>query len=68
LGAQGDEVFQSIIQIVLGNFVDPKLQGRALKLSAVVVLLAVVFWGWIWGLGGAIIGVPLTVFIFLRRS
>lgn len=55
----------AIIQLVLGNFVDPKLQGRALKLSAVVVLLAVIFWGWVWGIGGALIGVPLTVFIFL---
>lgn len=55
----------AVIQIVLGNFVDPKLQGRALKLSAVVVLLAVLFWGWLWGIGGAIIGVPLTVFVLL---
>ncbi len=55
----------AVIQIVLGNFVDPKLQGRALKLSAVVVLLAVIFWGWLWGIGGAIIGVPLTVFLLL---
>jgi AI-2 transport protein TqsA len=34
-------------------------------LSAVVVLLAVLFWGWLWGIGGAIIGVPLTVVLLL---
>ncbi len=53
------------IQLLLGNFVDPALQGNALKLSPVVVLLAVVFWGWLWGIGGAIIGVPLTVALVL---
>ena len=53
------------IQLLLGNFVDPALQGSALKLSPVVVLLAVVFWGWLWGIGGAIIGVPLTVALVL---
>ena len=30
-----------------------------------MVLLAVVFWGWLWGIGGAIIGVPLTMAIVL---
>ena len=53
------------IQLLLGNFVDPALQGGALQLSPVVVLLAVVFWGWLWGIGGAIIGVPLTVALVL---
>ena len=55
----------AVIQLLLGNFVDPALQGSALKLSPVVVLLAVVFWGWLWGIGGAIIGVPLTVALVL---
>ena len=55
----------AVIQLLLGNFVDPALQGSALNLSPVVVLLAVVFWGWLWGIGGAIIGVPLTVALVL---
>ena len=55
----------AVIQLLLGNFVDPALQGGALELSPVVVLLAVVFWGWLWGIGGAIIGVPLTVALVL---
>ncbi len=55
----------AVIQLLLGNFVDPTLQGGALELSPVVVLLAVVFWGWLWGIGGAIIGVPLTVALVL---
>lgn len=48
-------------QLVLGNYVDPLLQGKYLSLSPLVVLVSVVFWGWLWGIAGAFIGIPLTV-------
>jgi AI-2 transport protein TqsA len=53
------------IELVMGNWVDPLIQGRYLKLSPLVVLLSVVLWGWIWGIAGAFIGVPLTLVIVL---
>jgi predicted PurR-regulated permease PerM len=49
-----------LIEIVLGAYVDPKLQGRYLELSALVVLVAITFWGWLWGIPGAFIAVPIT--------
>ncbi|PAP77376.1 AI-2E family transporter [Rubrivirga marina] len=52
-----------LIQIVLGAYVDPKLQGRYLELSAFVVLVSITFWGWAWGIAGAFIAVPLTAAI-----
>ncbi|RZM78684.1 AI-2E family transporter [Leptolyngbya iicbica] len=55
----------AIIQTILGNFVDPKLQGKYLKLSPFVALLSIVFWGWVWGIPGAFIGVPMTAAIVL---
>lgn len=55
----------AIIQVILGNFVDPKLQGKYLKLSPFVALLSVVFWGWAWGIPGAFLGVPITTAIIL---
>lgn len=48
-------------QVVLGNFVDPRIEGRFLQLSPLVVLFAIVFWGWLWGVGGALLGVPIMV-------
>ena len=45
----------------MGNYVDPLLQGKYLSLSPLVVLVSVVFWGWLWGIAGAFIGIPLTV-------
>jgi predicted PurR-regulated permease PerM len=53
------------VQLVMGNYVDPLVQGRYMKLSPVVVLLAVTFWGFVWGIAGALIAVPLTVFAVL---
>lgn len=49
-----------IIQIGIGSFINPRMQGGQLGLSATVVAVSVVFWGWLWGIGGAIIAVPLT--------
>jgi AI-2 transport protein TqsA len=48
------------IQMILGNVVSPKVMGDKLNLSPVVVLLSLVFWGWLWGVAGAIISVPIA--------
>ena len=50
-----------LLDQIMGNFLDPRLQGRTLNVSSLVILLAVIFWGWIWGVAGALIAVPLTV-------
>jgi predicted PurR-regulated permease PerM len=54
-----------IIQVVMGNFIDPKIEGRVLSLSPAVVLLALVFWGWIWGVTGAFLSIPITAAIVI---
>ena len=53
------------VQLVMGNWIDPLVQGKALELSPLVVLFTVTFWGWVWGVAGALIAVPLTVLIAL---
>lgn len=57
-----------VIQNILGNFVDPKLQGKYLQLSPTVSLFSTVFWGWVWGIPGAFIGVPMTAAIVLLAN
>jgi len=49
-----------VIQQVLGNIITPKVMGDNLNLSPVVVLLSLIFWGWLWGPVGAILSVPLA--------
>lgn len=53
----------SAIQIVMGNFVDPRLQGDRLNLSPFVLLVSLIFWGWLWGIIGMFLSVPITVII-----
>jgi predicted PurR-regulated permease PerM len=50
-----------LIQWVVDNDIEPRLTGRKLDLSPLIVLLALAFWGWLWGIVGMILGVPLTV-------
>lgn len=49
------------IHAVESNIVSPLIVGRRLSLSTVSVFLAVMFWGWLWGIAGALIAVPLLI-------
>lgn len=49
-----------LVNMVLGNILEPQLQGNKLGLSTVVVVLSLLFWGWAWGPVGALLSVPLT--------
>ncbi len=52
-----------LINGVLGNFLEPSLLGRRFGISTVVVILSVIFWGWIWGPIGMLLSVPLTMLV-----
>lgn len=43
-----------------GNFITPHLLGRKLTLNPVVILVSVLFWGWLWGAIGALLAVPFV--------
>jgi predicted PurR-regulated permease PerM len=47
------------INLVQANFISPMVLGRRLTLNPVAILVGLVFWWWIWGVGGAFIAVPL---------
>lgn len=47
-------------QMFFGNILEPKLQGAKLDLAPIVVLVSLIFWGWLWGFVGLLICVPLT--------
>ncbi len=48
------------IHLVVGNYLEPKIMGRGLDLSPLVVLFSLVFWGWMWGGVGMLLAVPIT--------
>ena len=47
----------------MDNFISPYVVGRRLVLNPVIVFLAVMFWGWLWGIPGVLLAVPITVSI-----
>lgn len=49
------------INFALDNFVQPQLLGNRFGISALVVVLSVIFWGWLWGPLGMFLAVPLTM-------
>ncbi|HJM19957.1 MAG TPA: AI-2E family transporter [Candidatus Thalassarchaeaceae archaeon] len=48
-----------------GGFIEPQLSGERLDMSPIALLLLVAFWGWVWGLMGMVLGVPLGVIMKL---
>lgn len=51
----------NVIQFFSGSYLEPRIAGAALSLSPFMVLLAVFFWSFLWGIPGAFIGVPIVI-------
>ena len=51
------------VQTVMGNIVEPRITGDRLSLNFIVVILGLVFWGYLWGVTGMILSVPLLVLV-----
>lgn len=52
-----------VINMAVGNMLEPRIMGRRLGLSPLVVLLSLIFWGWVLGPVGMILSLPMTMVI-----
>lgn len=48
------------VQFTVGNVVEPRMMGTSLDMSPLLVLLSLIFWGWLWGAWGMVLAVPIT--------
>ena len=51
----------NLIQFLIGSYLEPRIAGAALSVSPFLVLFAVFFWAFLWGIPGAFIGVPIVI-------
>jgi predicted PurR-regulated permease PerM len=49
-----------VMQFLMGNVTEPQIMGRSMNLSPIVILLSLIFWGWLWGVVGMFLAVPVT--------
>ena len=59
----------TVLQFIMGNVIEPRIMGYSLDLSPTMVIISLIFWGYIWGVAGMLLSVPIlaTVTIITER-
>jgi len=52
-----------LVNVLIGSIVEPKVMGNGLGLSTLVVFLSLLFWGWLLGITGMLLSIPLTIMV-----
>jgi predicted PurR-regulated permease PerM len=58
----------TVIGFIMGNILEPKIFGNSLNLSPILILLALIFWGYVWGIVGMLLSVPILSMIKIILS
>ena len=56
-------VLPGLIQFAIGNVIEPKVMGEALDLHPIVILMALIVWGMLWGIVGMLLATPMTAIL-----
>ncbi len=51
------------VQVIMGGILEPVFMGKSFSINVIAVLVMLMFWGFLWGIPGLIMAIPLTVFI-----
>lgn len=51
------------IQLVMGSYLDPEIMGNRFNLSPILILVSLFFWGYVWGIVGTFLAIPITAII-----
>ena len=56
-------LFLTGVQVLFGSIVEPIFMGKSFSINVITILIMLLFWGFLWGVPGLIIAIPITVFI-----
>ena len=57
-----------VTDAITGSFIEPRVMGKGLGLSPLAILISLFFWGWLWGIPGMILAVPIMVVMKIIAS
>ncbi len=53
----------TMVQVIMGGILEPVFMGKSFSINVITILIMLMFWGFIWGVPGMILSIPITVFI-----
>lgn len=53
----------TLVQVLFGGILEPIFMGKSFSINIITILVMLMFWGFIWGVPGLIMSIPITVFI-----
>jgi len=53
----------TLVQVIMGGILEPIFMGKSFSINVITILIMLMFWGFIWGIPGLILSIPITVFI-----
>lgn len=53
----------TLVQVVFGSILEPIFMGKSFSINVIAILVSLMFWGYIWGVPGLIMSIPITVFL-----
>ena len=61
-------VILEAVQIILGNFIEPKIMGKESNLGPITIIVSLTFWRMIWGIVGILLTIPITSLLLIVAS
>jgi predicted PurR-regulated permease PerM len=53
----------TLVQVLFGAILEPIFMGKSFSINVIIIVMMIMFWGFIWGIPGMILSIPITVFI-----